>query len=345
MGTGQFQAAFRINPREAATAEKLPGLFHDQELQVRLSVPLIKRLSPGSFSIMEFKSPLDIQIAEKMLRHPLLGEEIEGTWNVKFTAEFHMTNDSDLFHSSPGKGRFPLYEGKMIWQFQHGYAEPRYWVDEKEGRKRLLGRIQDKGQLLDYQTYRLGFRDIASNTNERTLVATVIPQTFHGNKIPTVVTTEAGKQVHDAATQHFLCALLNSFSLDSAIRQKVTTTLNFFYMQQLPIPRLTSSDAAFRPLVERAARLVGTSAALDDLVKEVFGPKANHKTHGVSDTFARQTLRAEIDALVARLYELSETEFAHILGTFPLVDESVKQQTLNTYRDLLRLGKLPDNRL
>jgi len=32
-------------------------------------------------------------------------------------------------------------------------------------------------------------------------------------------------------------------------------------------------------------------------------------------------------------------EFQHILTTFPLVDESVKSQTLHTYRELVKLGK------
>jgi hypothetical protein len=32
-------------------------------------------------------------------------------------------------------------------------------------------------------------------------------------------------------------------------------------------------------------------------------------------------------------------EFQHILGTFPLVDESVESQTLSTYRDLVKPGK------
>ena len=50
---------------------------------------------------MEFKSDVDVQIAEKMLRFPLLGEEMDGKWNVKFTAEFHMTNDSGLFKTAP----------------------------------------------------------------------------------------------------------------------------------------------------------------------------------------------------------------------------------------------------
>lgn len=46
-----------------------------------------------------------------------------------------------------------------------------------------------------------------------------------------------------------------------------------------------------------------------------------------------------LNALVARLYALTIPEFQHILTTFPLVDESVKSQTLNTYRELVKLGK------
>lgn len=48
-----------------------------------------------------------------------------------------------------------------------------------------------------------------------------------------------------------------------------------------------------------------------------------------------------MDALVARLYGLTEPEFTHILATFPLVNESVKTETLNTFRDLLKTGQLP----
>ncbi len=82
-----------------------------------------------------------------------------------------MTNDSHLFKQQPAKGRLPLYEGKMIHQFTHLYAEPRYWVDEQEGRKALLGRAEsDTDQHLDYQSYRLGFRAIARNTDARTLI-------------------------------------------------------------------------------------------------------------------------------------------------------------------------------
>jgi hypothetical protein len=85
--------------------------------------------------------------------------------------------------------------------------------------------------------------------------------------------------------------------------------------------------------VERAARLVCTTAEFDGLAKEV-GIKC-HK-HGVTDPAKRAVLRAELDGLVAHLYGLTESEFTHILATFPLVPDPVKVAAQNAYRDVER---------
>jgi len=279
---------------------------------------------------------VDTYIAEKMSQFPLLGEALPDKWNVKFTREFDMTNDSHLFKQSAGEGRLPLYEGKMIHQFTHQWAgaSTRYWIDEKEGRKAVLGaRGKDTGQVLDYQSYRLGFRDIASNTNERTLISTLIPPAFHGNKIPTVIIYEEGKPLIDGATQLFLCAVWNSFVIDALIRQRVTTTLNFFYLYQLPIPRLMKGDRFFEALVERAARLICTTPEFDELAREIG--LGSHQA-GATNEVERLRLRAEIDGMVAHLYGLTEREFEHVLDSFPLVSEPVILAAKNAYRDVER---------
>jgi len=327
LGTATFPAAFMRH--DVAELARFPA-----QGSIPVSVALVKRLSPDSHSVMEFKSPMDIHIAERMLKFPLLGERIDDEWNVSFTAEFHMTNDSGLFKTSPGKGRSPLYEGKMIWQFEHMYANPRYWVEEKEGRKALLGRTPERKQLLDYQAYRLGFRDIARNTDTRTMICSIVPRTFHGNKLPTVrVFDQDGKRLIEDRTQLLLCAVWNSFVMDWMLRQKVTTTLNFFYLYQLPIPRLHSNDHAAILVVERAARLICTASEFDDLAKEA-GIRS-HKS-GATDPAERARLRAELDGLIAHLYGLTEEEFAHILATFPLVPDPVKVAARNAYRDVER---------
>ncbi len=332
--TERFESAFRINPREAVSSDKLDAFFHNRDEHVNLSRELIGRLSPDSLSVMEFRSELDVRIAEKMLRFPLLGEEIPEAWNVTFYREFDMTNASHLFHESPGKGRLPLYEGKMIWHFEHRYAEPRYWVDEKEGRQALLGRHDELGQKLDYQCYRFGFRDIASNTNERTAITTIIPPTFHGNKIPTArIYDEFGNRLIGNSEQLYLCVVANSFVFDFMIRMRVTTTLNFFYLYQMPVPRFDMDIDVGISLTSRAAKLICTTPEFDELAKEI-GLKS-HK-HGVNDPAKRAQLRAELDGLVAHLYGLTEVEFGHVLSTFPLVPDPVKIAAQNAYRDVAK---------
>ena len=321
--TQLFPAAFmRLDTEDL---ERFP-----QQGAVDVAVDLVRRLSPDSLSVMEFKDMIDVRIAQKITQFPLLGEHIEGKWNVHLTAEFHMTNESWLFKNSPGAGRLPLYEGKMIHQFNHRFAEPRYWVNEKDGREAILGAEKDGHRKLDYQSYRLGFRDIARNTDERTMISTIIPPCFHGNKIPTVTPLDdLGQTLISPIEQLFVCGIWNSFANDWLVRLKVTATLNFFHIYQLPIPRLTETDAPFRPIMERAARLICTTPEFDDLAKEVG--LGNHKA-GATDPAERVRLRAELDGLVAHLYGLTEGEFAHILATFPLVQASVKDAALAAYK-------------
>ena len=325
--------------------ERFPAAFmrHDiNELEdfpsddsIEVGVDLVERSSPASLSITEFKNELDLQIVEKMLEFPLLGEDIPGAWQLTFRQELNMTSDSDLFHTHPAPGCLPLFEGKMIWQFEHGYAEPRYWIDEDEGRERVLGKHGvDQGKALDYERYRLGFRDIASSTNERSFISTIIPpRAFAGNKIPTVVVIEDGVCAINGATQVFACAVWNSFVLDYAVRQKVSTTLNFFYLYQLPVPRLTQGDRFFDSIVRHAAQLICTAPEYDDLAAEV-GLGSHH--NGMTDPAGRAKLRAELDGIIAHIYGLTEDEFAYVLSTFPLVAEPVKVAALNAYRDVER---------
>ena len=309
--------------------EELQRFPHKDSLVI--SVDLIRKLSPDSLSVMEFKQDIDIHIAEKMSRFPLLGETLPDTWNLKLTREFDMTNDSYLFKTEPAKGRLPLYEGKMIHQFTHRYALPKYWLDEKEARQALLKRGEvDKGQILDYQTYRLGFRDVARNTDIRTMIATILPpNSFCGN---TISLEKNEKQVAISLKEKcYLLSIFNSFVFDRSIRDKVTSHLSLFYVYQNPIPRLKEGDKYFQEIVENAAKLICTTEEFEQLAKEVG--IGSHK-NGVTEEAERMAIRAKLDAIVAHLYELTLTEFQHILTTFPLVPESVKTATLKAYQTL-----------
>lgn len=325
-----FHCAFKIDPREAIRPQQLSSFFDNKEILTKVNISLIKKLSPSSLSVMEFKSDLDIIIAERMIQYPLL-EEIENDWVLKFGAEFHMTNDSPLFTAKLAVDKLPLYEGKMIGQFDSKFAEPKYWIKEKEARKSLLGNEKDKGQELDYQRYRIGFRSVSSSTNERALICSVLPKyVFCSNSL----ILSKGQQSNIKLL--FISSLFNSLIIDYFLKKKVTTNINMFYIYQLPVPRLSENSTGlekktFDSLVDRAAKLICTTEEFADLWKDVTGTKWT-KNSGVTDDKARAKLRAEIDAIVAHLYGITEEEFIHILGTFPIVKEDVKKLTLEEFR-------------
>jgi hypothetical protein len=103
--------------------------------------------------------------------------------------------------------------------------------------------------------------------------------------------------------------------------------------------RLRAALDELAPAVRAALSLASTTALLLGAGPEVAGlVAATTSVAAALDPDAPASV-AEIDALVARLYDLTIPEFQHILTTFPLVDESVKSQTLHTYRELVKLGK------
>jgi Putative DNA-binding domain len=329
--TEDLKVAFRINPREAIAPEGLDSFLSEESAHLTISRELIERLSPDSLTILELKDR-DVDIVDKMFRQPLLKDRSGDFWPVTFKTEFHMTGDSRLFKDVPVEGRLPLYEGKMIHQFTAERGQPKYWIDETEARRALLGSGEDRGQLLDYQRYRLGFRDVARNTDERTMIMTVLPRyIFCNHPLPTaVVAAEAGDGI-DLPKSLLLCGLMNSFSVDYLFRLRVTTHLTYFILYQTPVPQLSRRDVHFLAIVERSARLICTTEEFADLWQEVTGTAWTPEA-GAEEAEERARLRAEIDGLVAHLYGLTEEEFAHILSTFPVVRADVKSAALAAYR-------------
>lgn len=329
--TKSLCATFRINPREAIAADDFISFVENPANFIELSAELIGAMNAETRSVLEFRSATDVAIVKKMLAFPPLGRKLEGLWNLKLTNEFHMTNDSGAFKTAPATGRLPLFTGRMFNQFENTSEHSGYWIDETDGRKVLLGKTLDTGQPMDYQSYRWLHRRIARSTDTRTLIATIAPpMVFTEVNSTTLKVAESGM---NAVEQCYWCAVANSFVLDWLLRQSVASTLNMFYLYQLPVPRLPSSDKRCESIAKRATRLICVDSAYDGLARDV-GLK-NHQD-GATDPAERARLRAEIDGLVAHLYGLSEAEFAHILATFPLVPEPAKVAARNAFRDVER---------
>lgn len=166
--TVQFPTAFMRT--EVSELERFPA-----EGAIMVSADLVREMSPDMLGIIEFKEERDINIIRKFLKYPRLGDRLRELWNVNLSQELNMTADQGLFQDKPKEGRLPLVQGGMIHQFDAAYADPKFWIDEKAGRKAVLGRTKDEGQVLPYQTYRFTHRRIARSTDERTAIACILP--------------------------------------------------------------------------------------------------------------------------------------------------------------------------
>lgn len=315
---------------------------------VTISVDLVKRLSPDSYSVIEFKSEQEVSIAETVSKYPMLAGDTEG-WNLElYGEEMNMTRSAGSFLTKSTK--FVLYEGGMIWHFTSQFSDARYWINEKEIKadflskriKRIEGLYdQPKDLKNDYETYRLAIRKIASNTNERTLISTIIPKyAIAGNSLTVNFPFKHDKKKYNELNfgndQLFvLTSILNSYVTDFILRSRVTTNLNLFYLYQLPVPRLKPKDKWFTAIVERAARLICTTEEFAELWEEVMKTKWAEKKSATTE-YERNKLRAELDGIIAHIYGLSEEEFAYILSTFPIVSQPQKVATQNAYRDVER---------
>ncbi len=375
---GAFEAAFML--------QDLDVLSDLKDISLSVLPELVHRFSPSTFSIMEFRSQQDLNILEKIYgKHPLLGENVSGSWNPTFKREFNMTDDRWLFNTS--EIGWPLYEGKMIRQYTHLFSAPSYWIDNDLGMKELarieIQRVEEaldsiasirfpristrqarianllaehnRGPLtladvlLASDTPRLVFRDIARNTDERTMIAAILPKNvFEGNTLKHLNPWEfdaemALNHIHDIRACYklalptivttYLCGIFNSFILDYVLRFKVSAHVSIFYVSQLSVPRLTPDNPHCRAIAQRVARLVCVGTEFDELQLELLGD-VNARVLPFEEKEARQQVQNEIDALVAHLYGLSEEDLRHILYapyTFPLVRREIKDGVIREF--------------
>ncbi len=251
--------------------------------QILVRKEQIKHFAPGTRSLMEFRSRLDIEICEKIYHNrPLLQDRIDDGWQVEFAREFDMTNDSHLFTPraelerlgllTPGEdtsqqptldrlleaGWVPLQEGKHIW----------LWDDRRSGDHTRFMRIEDLPDH-DYQ-HGLCWRSIASDTNERTVIAA--PVSFrrgHGHSLWTAWFANAPDRDEWASWA-------NSVTIDYVFRVASTSSnVNKWNVLLLPWYR----DNEISPLVDLSRPASGDPSLWDSLLARHFGltgPELGH---------------------------------------------------------------------
>lgn len=181
----------------------------------------------------------------------------------------------------------------------------------------------------------MGWRDITNATNERTVIASVVPRVGVGNKIP-LFFPRSDVTASQAAG---LLGNLAAMTLDFVARQKIGgTTLNYFYMKQFPVlppDRYTEEDLAF--IVPRVLELTYTAHDLQawgqDLAAYDPRPPAEQHQPFAWNPERRAQLRAELDAYYARLYGLTRDELRYILDPKDVVGPDYPSETFRVLKE------------
>jgi hypothetical protein len=329
----------------------------DPERLFTLTADDVRLLNPNTRTCPVFRTRRDAELAKAIYsRVPVLvrdGDRNGNPWGIKFSTMFHMSNDSPLFRTREqlvadgcvlrgniftdgNETWLPLYEGKMVHHYDHRYGDyamradgsqdtqlpdipiekladpryvplPRYWVDAREVNARLTD--------WPYE-WLLGWRDVTRRDNERTVIVSVFPRTAVGNNLP--ISLHIGRS---AASIAVLIACVSSFPLDYAARFKVGGAhLNFFITEQLPVLAPDVGDQSF--IIPRVLELSYTATDLAPLAADLghTGPPFGW------DPGRRMLIRAELDAVMFRLYGIERDDVDYILDTFPIVRRNDEQR-------------------
>ena len=317
-----------------------PAELDEPARHIPYPLELLKTLSPDDWALMELRDGADLPILQKCYS---AYAALSPKW-LDFRRELHTTDDKELFIEQDAAGLVPLYEGKMIWHFDHRFEKPQYWLDigafdawmeSKELHRMAQDLRVPKAEVAkhvaalryDREFLHLAFRKIARDTDERTLVFTLLPKNCGTvdslfSNVPKTYVRSASGEVTTQATSPlrllFALAWFNSLPADWLARFMVQINVNKTYLYRLPTPQPTDADILsnvdFTQLAKNAL-LLTLAASWDDFAE--LAPLFNVTRQDVPGTTkAQDQLRAQNDKTVARLYGITAPEFAHLLRSF-----------------------------
>ncbi len=306
--TVMFQSAFM---------KKDPSFLTDKNAEfMELSWQEIKEYSPSSWSILEFKTKKDLSIVKKMYRFPVIGD------SIAFTRELDMSMDSHLFNSE--KKGLPIYEGKMIHQYNHQFKAPRYWIEEQQRKKKFSSSYNN------FRAIRLVFRAVAASTNQRTMISTIIPpNSCCGNSL-IIINNYSKRNSIQTTLQNllFLAGIFNSFVFDYVLRLKISQNLNMFFLRDLPLPLVIDSDRSYQRIINFVSSIYSEYEEFRLILKTNFPESQKYSSLSTTEK------QALIDVEVAKLYELSLSNLEYILDQFHIRDIE-KEKQLNQQKRLI----------
>ena len=385
-----------ITLKNSGTTDEITGIFHQNSVDVlrhldneAFDIPsrVLREYSPEARIFPNIESQAEVEVLEKILKHPPVSADIEGSWYASLYAELHRAGDSDRLVEDEAEGDYPVFEGKNVFQFNYDdtflddLGRVSLWSvdegvsEEKSAKARIRGKnfrsrdgdislkksiynrfstdaefshLNTRSQkgfvndllteefdrpelspddvLLDATEYRIVLREIARATDERTLIAGVIPKgavavhtlhTVRPYKVEPEKDDLGNCPMHSVykrvfSDEEFFAALglLNSIPFDYLMRTKVDSHIVKYKFEESQMPRLQDGDDWFHYISERAARLNCYGEAFDEM-RERLGD-----IEPAVDQKERRELQAEIDVAAFHAYGLGRLDMRFILDDF-----------------------------
>ena len=272
-------------------------------------------LNPNTKTCPVFRTSRDAMLTTKIYhRCKVLMNDVTGEnpWKIKFGSMFNMSTDSHLFrtyaqltgagaeYQAPnfilnGDTYMPLYEGKMIWLYNHHYGTwptlgerpntistppllefanpnshimPWYWVPLSEVDNSLVKNDKDGNVIWEWKhRWLIGFRDITSSITERTFILSPIPNACGVGHSTTLLFEECG-----AMPGAVLIAMLSSIPFDYITKQKIGGShASIGFVKQFPVLTFDKISDAIKPdIIERVAELCYFNHDLDGWMCELW---------------------------------------------------------------------------
>jgi hypothetical protein len=210
----------------------------------------------------------------------------------------------------------PLYQGVMINHFDFaakfyvsGAGNRAQWADQDIGRKIIRPQfLMGQSDFGDRRKAKFVFRSIARSTDRRSMIGTAIPGFPTGNSLG-VLEMNHGSPIQFAG-------FASSMTFDYLLRLRMTgTNVNWFLLSEIPV----INPGKVQGINEISIRLAATHIT--------YAPYSESypSTWIVNPTDCTKA-RAELDARVALLYGLNESDLAYILSDCDHPAEKLNQK-------------------
>ena len=365
----------------------------------------IIRLNPNTYNCPVFRTSRDAKLTAKIYRNSsILLNDVTGEnpWNIKFGSMIHMSNDSYLFRTyaqlteagatldgntfttPEGEEYTPLYEGKMIYLYNHHYGinplegvhpnnaslplpsleelqdtnfhvVPFYWIKRQIVREKFIKKNK-KGEVVwewKHSSF-MAFKDVGRAGVARTFIISRIPNAFGVGHTATLLYAERG-----CMPELILQGNMSSIVFDYVTRQKAGGNhMSTYIVKQLPVLTPDQIPSAMQwQIVKRVAELCYFNHDMDGWASELWDemseeqrselPQLGNQQPWVYLPECRAILQAELDAIFAHLYGLCTEDLRYILDPEDVCGKGCINETFRVLKDneLRQYGEYRTKRL